>query len=70
MKHDRSYVLVTPVRDEEATIGRTIESVVNQTVLPREWVIASDGATDGTDGIIRAAALNMGCLGIGICGTS
>ena len=56
MKLDPSYVLVTPVRDEEATIGRTIESVLNQTILPREWVIVSDGSTDGTDAIILAAA--------------
>lgn len=56
MKHDFSYVLVTPVRDEEATIGRTIASVLKQTVLPREWVIVSDGSTDGTDGIVRKAA--------------
>lgn len=50
------YVLVTPVRDEVALIGRTIDSVLAQTVLPREWVIVSDGSTDGTDDIIRAAA--------------
>ncbi len=56
MKNNLSYVLVTPVRDEEATIGRTIASVVAQTVRPREWVIASDGSTDRTDDIIRAAA--------------
>lgn len=56
MKNEMSYVLVTPVRDEEATIGRTIASVVAQTVRPREWVIVSDGSTDRTDEIIRAAA--------------
>jgi len=51
-----AYVLVTPVRDEEATIGKTIRSVTRQTVTPREWVIVSDGSTDGTDDIIRTAA--------------
>lgn len=51
-----NYVLVTPVRDEEATIGRTIASVTAQTIPPREWVIVSDGSTDGTEAIIRAAA--------------
>ena len=56
MNRRNDYVLVTPVRDEEATIGRTIASVVAQTVRPREWVIVSDGSTDGTDGIILAAA--------------
>jgi hypothetical protein len=55
VKPDFSYVLVTPVRDEEATIGRTIAAVVHQTVRPREWVIVSDGSTDETDEIIRDA---------------
>lgn len=46
------YVLVTPVKNEEQTIGRTIEAVLRQTIKPREWVIASDGSTDGTNSII------------------
>jgi poly-beta-1,6-N-acetyl-D-glucosamine synthase len=52
----RSYVLVTPVKDEASTIGLTIASVVRQTVLPREWVIVSDGSTDGTDEIVGASS--------------
>ena len=47
------YVIVTPVRDEVATIGKTIDSVIHQTILPREWVIVSDGSTDGTDDLVR-----------------
>lgn len=50
------YVLVTPVRDEEKLIGATIASVVAQTHRPREWIIVSDGSTDGTNGIVGAAA--------------
>jgi glycosyltransferase involved in cell wall biosynthesis len=50
------YVLVTPVRNEEATIGVTLESVVNQSVRPLEWVIVSDGSTDRTDSIIEPYA--------------
>jgi len=56
MKTQSDYVLVTPARDEEATIGRTIESVLKQTHLPGEWVIVSDGSTDDTDTIVRHAA--------------
>jgi poly-beta-1,6-N-acetyl-D-glucosamine synthase len=48
-----SYVLVTPVRNEEATIEITIQSVVGQTLLPTEWVIVSDKSTDSTDEIVR-----------------
>jgi poly-beta-1,6-N-acetyl-D-glucosamine synthase len=51
-----AYVLVTPVRDEVATIGRTIQSVTQQSLQPREWVIVSDGSTDGTDDVVMAAA--------------
>lgn len=48
-----SYVLITPVRNEESTIGTTIESVVRQTILPAEWVIVSDESTDHTDEIVQ-----------------
>jgi len=52
MRDDLSYVLVTPVRNEEATIGTTLESVVRQTVRPKRWVVVSDGSTDRTDAIV------------------
>jgi biofilm PGA synthesis N-glycosyltransferase PgaC len=51
-----SYVIITPVRNEEATIGITIESVIHQTILPKEWVIVSDGSTDRTDEIVKTYA--------------
>lgn len=58
----RTYVLVTPVRNEEATIGITAESVVQQTLRPAEWVIVSDGSTDGTDQIVRNFAAKHGWI--------
>ena len=56
MKLRGQYVLVTPTKNEEASIGMTISSVLNQTVRPVEWVIVSDGSADRTDEIVRAAA--------------
>jgi biofilm PGA synthesis N-glycosyltransferase PgaC len=50
------FVLITPVKNEERFIGQTIQSVLEQTVRPAEWVIVSDGSTDGTDDIVRSAA--------------
>ena len=50
-------MLLTAARNEAAHIGRTIESVANQTILPKKWVIVSDGSVDETDDIIRTAAL-------------
>ena len=46
------YVLITPARNEEAFIEKTIESVIRQTVLPVKWVIVDDGSTDGTPDIV------------------
>jgi len=43
-----SYVLITPARNEEAFIEKTIESMIHQTVLPVKWVIVDDGSTDRT----------------------
>jgi len=51
-----SYVLVTPVKNEEKTIEITIQSVINQTLLPQEWVIVSDHSTDSTDAIVQRYA--------------
>ena len=47
-----SYVLVTPARNEEKYIRRTLDSVTSQTKLPLKWVVVSDGSTDRTDAII------------------
>jgi glycosyltransferase involved in cell wall biosynthesis len=56
MKHS-SYVLITAVRNEEATIGITVESVIRQSLRPAEWVIVSDESTDDTDAIVKRHAL-------------
>ena len=42
------YVLITPARNEEEYIERTIKSVMSQTILPEKWVIVNDGSTDHT----------------------
>ncbi len=46
------YVIVTPVRNEEANIGETIRCVASQTVRPEEWIVVDDGSTDGTNEIL------------------
>lgn len=47
-----TYVLITPARNEEAFIEKTLESMVCQTVLPVKWVIVNDGSTDATASIV------------------
>jgi glycosyltransferase involved in cell wall biosynthesis len=50
------FVLITPARNEAALIEATIRAVVAQTLRPEQWIIVSDGSTDGTDAIVAAYA--------------
>jgi glycosyltransferase involved in cell wall biosynthesis len=52
MANDTKYVIITPVRDEAYYVENTIKSVVQQTILPSEWIIVDDGSTDGTSEIL------------------
>jgi len=54
---DIKYVIITPARNEEAYIEKTIQSVIAQTILPQKWVIVSDGSTDHTDEIAQKYAI-------------
>ena len=47
------YVLITPARNEEAFIRKTLDSVVQQTFLPLRWVIVNDGSTDDMASIVE-----------------
>ena len=50
------YVVITPVRNEEAYLTYTLDSMVRQTIRPTEWVIVNDGSTDKTGEIIEEYA--------------
>jgi glycosyltransferase involved in cell wall biosynthesis len=52
MTGQMKYVLVTPARNEQAFIEKTIESMIQQTLLPLKWVIVDDGSTDNTREIV------------------
>src|SRR2546425_7298714 len=47
------YVLITPARNEAKFIEKTIQSMIQQTVLPIKWVIVNDGSTDETGNIVK-----------------
>lgn len=47
-----NYAIISPVRNEEKLIEKTIESVINQTNKPSEWILVNDGSTDNTEKII------------------
>lgn len=50
------FYIVVPVYNEEAHIGQMLESVVNQTVLPKRVVVVDDSSTDGSSYIIKQYA--------------
>ena len=48
----KDYILVTPCKNEEESLPKLAESVVNQTIKPVLWVIVDDGSTDRTPEIL------------------
>ena len=52
----KRYVIITPARDEESNIQKTILAVASQSVLPAQWIIVNDGSRDGTAAVIDRAA--------------
>jgi poly-beta-1,6-N-acetyl-D-glucosamine synthase len=51
-----SFVVVSPVRNEERYLQGTIDSFVAQTIRPSTWVIVDDGSSDATPRIAEKAA--------------
>lgn len=48
-----SYSIISPVKNEVHVIQKTIDSVLNQSVKPVEWIIVDDSSTDGTERILK-----------------
>jgi glycosyltransferase involved in cell wall biosynthesis len=51
-----SYFIVIPSYNEEKYIALTLESLVNQTVLPTKIIVVNDNSTDGTAVIVSGFA--------------
>lgn len=51
-----NYVLITPARNEERFIRKTLDSVVAQSHRPLRYVVVDDGSTDRTAEIVREYA--------------
>ncbi|MCP3926355.1 MAG: glycosyltransferase family 2 protein [Desulfobacterales bacterium] len=53
------YIIISPVRNEEKYIEATIQSVLNQTILPDLYIIVDDGSTDRTREIVEKYSKNF-----------
>ena len=51
-----NYVLITPAKNEESLIEKTLQSVISQTVRPRKWLVVNDCSEDRTEEIVRSYA--------------
>ena len=51
-----SYVIISPVRDEERYLEGTIKAVLQQTIKPLRWVIVDDGSRDRSPQILQRYA--------------
>ena len=51
-----SFILISPVYNEEESAQGTLETIAAQTRRPKLWMIVDDGSSDGTPGILEAFA--------------
>jgi len=51
-----TYIIISPVKNEEGYIEQTIRSVLAQTLRPDKWMIVDDGSSDSTGAIIEKYA--------------
>ncbi|NCD41066.1 MAG: glycosyltransferase family 2 protein [Bacteroidia bacterium] len=47
------YAIITTAKNEASYIGKTLESVTTQTLLPVQWIIIDDKSSDNTKQIIQ-----------------
>src|SRR5690625_3937842 len=47
------YSIIIPAHNEENFIGKTLESVVQQTILPHQLIVVNDNSTDQTEKIVK-----------------
>ena len=57
-----TYVVITPIRNEEGHVTSTIRSMLSQTVCPSKWIIVDDGSSDRTPQIVDDAAGEHGWI--------
>ena len=49
-----NYQIIIPAYNEEQFIGLTLDSLVNQTILPSKIIVVDDNSTDATSEIVQS----------------
>ncbi len=49
-----NYQIIIPAHNEEQFIGLTLDSLVNQTILPSKIIVVDDNSTDTTSQIVKS----------------
>lgn len=52
----KDYLIVTPCKNEENNIMYLWESIINQTIQPKMWIVVDDGSTDSTPILLKTLA--------------
>ncbi|SFZ89310.1 Glycosyl transferase family 2 [Flaviramulus basaltis] len=47
------FYIIIPAHNEESSIGLTLDSIVNQTLLPKKVIVVNDNSTDKTEEIVE-----------------
>lgn len=50
------YYVVIPAHNEEATLGITLQSVLNQSLPAKRIIVVNDNSTDATEAVVRSFA--------------
>ena len=49
-----NFYIVIPAHNEEHFIGKTLDSLIHQTLLPKVVIVVNDNSTDNTEGILKS----------------
>ncbi len=64
MQANSRYILVSPVKNEEKHVKKTLDSVISQSQKPARWIVVDDNSEDRTPAILDEYAKRFGWIEI------
>ena len=59
-----NFCIIIPAHNEANYIAKTLDSLVNQSLLPKQLVVVNDNSTDDTEGIVNSFIENHSWISI------